>query len=196
MTRIISGLAGSLTLKVPKSGTRPTSDRVREAIFSTLEAWDALENATVLDLFAGSGALGLEAASRGAKSVLMLEKHAPTVEVIKQNTQLFKKAAARHEKKVDLKVVRGSANTFFTEQGSAVTWDLVFIDPPYDFRDESLNTLLSELEPLLNPEAVVMVERGSKSAAPVWPAGVEEIRHKRYGDTTVYWAEKTIPTHN
>lgn len=87
MTRIIAGVAGSLRLDVPRSGTRPTSDRVREAIFSTLTSWSLIEGARVLDLYAGSGALGLEAASRGARSVTLVEKHAPAARVAAKNAK-------------------------------------------------------------------------------------------------------------
>ena len=86
MTRIVSGFAGSLTLRVPKNGTRPTSDRVREAIFSALDARDAITGLRVLDLYAGSGALGLESLSRGASVVTLVEKHAAAAGVIRKNT--------------------------------------------------------------------------------------------------------------
>src|SRR5690242_15875968 len=95
MTRIIAGFAGSLTLHVPRSGTRPTSDRVREAIFSALEARDELAGAHVVDLYAGSGALGLEAASRGAAEVVLVERAKPAAEVCRRNAQAIERAAAR-----------------------------------------------------------------------------------------------------
>ncbi|MEG3034955.1 MAG: RsmD family RNA methyltransferase, partial [Aurantimicrobium sp.] len=92
MTRIIAGFAGSRELKVPKSGTRPTSDRVREAIFSALEARDVIEGARVLDLFAGSGALALEALSRGALSVSMVEKNPQAGALLRTNADLIRNA--------------------------------------------------------------------------------------------------------
>src|SRR3954453_5139092 len=93
MTRIVAGFAGSLTLQVPKSGTRPTSDRVREAIFSALDARDAIHGARVLDLYAGSGALGLEAVSRGAVSAVLVEKNAAAVQVCRRNAAALAGAA-------------------------------------------------------------------------------------------------------
>ena len=95
MTRIIAGFAGSLRLAVPPSGTRPTSDRVREAIFSALSARDAIEGARVLDLYAGSGALGLEAASRGAAEVMLVEKVKQAAELCRANTAKVLASAPR-----------------------------------------------------------------------------------------------------
>ena len=95
MTRIIAGSAGGRTLRTPPgAGTRPTSDRVREAIFSALQARDALSGARVLDLYAGSGALGLEAASRGAASVLLVESDARAVSVIRDNIAAYRHIVA------------------------------------------------------------------------------------------------------
>lgn len=98
MTRIIAGRAGSLRLEVPKAGTRPTSDRVREAVFSTLESWDLVHGIRVLDLYAGSGALGLEAASRGAASVTLVEKHPQAAQVAGRNARTVAAAFARGTK--------------------------------------------------------------------------------------------------
>ena len=95
MTRIIAGFAGSLSLQVPRSGTRPTSDRVREAIFSALEARDAIDGAAVLDLYAGSGALGLEAASRGAAEAVLVERAKPAADVCRRNADALKRRASR-----------------------------------------------------------------------------------------------------
>src|ERR1700710_2660257 len=93
MTRIIGGFAGSLTLEVPRSGTRPTSDMVREAIFSALVARDLIAGARVLDLYAGSGALGLEAASRGAASVTLVDSSAAAAAACRKNAAHILKAA-------------------------------------------------------------------------------------------------------
>ena len=111
MTRIIAGFAGSLTLAVPRSGTRPTSDRVREAIFSALEARDAIDGASVLDLYAGSGALGLEAASRGAAEVVLVEKARAAAEVCRRNADAITRAARGAGEKPRIRVaVRGVAS--------------------------------------------------------------------------------------
>ena len=100
MTRIIAGFAGSLRLAVPAFGTRPTSDRVREAIFSALSARDAIEGARVLDLYAGSGALGLEAASRGAAEVVLVEKVKQAAQLCRANTAKVLASAPRDARPV------------------------------------------------------------------------------------------------
>lgn len=181
MTRIIAGFAGSLTLAVPPKGTRPTSDRVREAIFSALEARDALHGATVLDLYAGSGALGLEAASRGAASVTLVEKNPAASAVCKRNVELIR---ARVPKGVRLTVAPVAVHSFLG--ATEASWDVVFFDPPYDLGDAELAENLAGLK--LAPGAVVLVERGSRSPEPAWPAGVTLDRRKVYGDTTLWWA--------
>jgi 16S rRNA (guanine966-N2)-methyltransferase len=181
MTRIIAGHAGSLALAVPPKGTRPTSDRVREAIFSALEARDALQGATVVDLYAGSGALGLEAASRGAASVTLVEKHPAASAVCKRNAALIQ---SRLPGSVRLTVAPVSVQSFLASTPSS--WDVVFFDPPYDLSDEELAENLAALK--LAPGAVILAERGSRSPEPAWPTGVTLDRRKVYGDTTLWWA--------
>jgi 16S rRNA (guanine966-N2)-methyltransferase len=115
MTRIIAGAAGSLRLKAPDKVSRPTSDRVREAIFSRLESLMDMEGAAVLDLFAGTGALGLEAASRGARSVWLVENHPGAASVVKANIQSVAKgthprsnSAGKHYQRCQFLVWRGT----------------------------------------------------------------------------------------
>lgn len=194
MTRIISGTASSLTIKVPKSGTRPTSDRVREAMFSTLDSWDALEGMRVLDLFAGTGALGIESASRGALEVQFVEKHPPAAAILKINVDDALKMIRKNTNEVPLmKVHRGTATGFIDELEQRPIWDLVFIDPPYDFASNHLNELLKKVAHQLRERAVVMVERSSRDSAPAWPSELEEIKTKKYGETTLWWAERVSP---
>lgn len=181
MTRIIAGYAGSLTLKVPSFGTRPTSDRVREAIFSSLEARDAIEGLRVLDLYSGSGALGLEAASRGAVHVTLVDR---TIATSKQNAALIMKQAPR-DARPEL-VTTGQPVQAFLNSARAF-WDLVFIDPPYDLGAAELEHNLASLVPRLSPDAVVVVERSARSPEPVLPEGLELERRKDYGDTALYW---------
>lgn len=188
MTRIIAGFAGSLALHVPRSGTRPTSDRVREAIFSALEARDELEGARVLDLFAGSGALGLEAASRGAAEVVLVERAKPAAEVCRRNAQALERAArgAAGVAVPRIRVAAQSAGAFLEQwAGSA---DLVFIDPPYDLAERELHTVLDLLAPRLAADATVVVERSSRSPEPVWPDGLALDRRRDYGETALWWA--------
>lgn len=185
MTRIISGFAGSLPLTVPSAGTRPTSDRVREAIFSALESRDALHDARVVDLYAGSGALGLEAASRGAASVTLVERAAPAARACRDNVaRVLRNAPADATPRI---AVAAHAVQTFLDTSSA-SWDLALIDPPYEVGDEELARALVALAPRLAPEAIILVERASKSPEPAWPEGVTLNRRRDYGDTTLWWA--------
>jgi 16S rRNA (guanine966-N2)-methyltransferase len=183
VTRIIAGFAGSLVLSVPKTGTRPTSDRVREAIFSALEARDAVEGARVADLFAGTGALGLEAVSRGAASAVLVEKASSAVQACRANAAKVLKGAATG---VTVEVAGQGVLQFLLS--SAAGWDVVFLDPPYGFGEAELGQILDALVPRLNPEAIVMVERSSRDPQPAWPSGIDLDRRKDYGDTTLWWA--------
>ncbi|MET3769517.1 16S rRNA (guanine966-N2)-methyltransferase [Marisediminicola sp. UYEF4] len=184
MTRIISGFAGSLMIAVPASDTRPTSDRVREAIFSALDARDAIRGTAVLDLYAGSGALGLEAASRGAARVTLVEKSTSAAATCRKNAAVVLKSAPR----VGAPVIQVSAQSVqvYLDAGGD-TFDLVFLDPPYDLGEGELADALAGLVPRLAPDAIVMVERSSRSAEPVLPDGLELDKRKNYGDTTLWW---------
>jgi 16S rRNA (guanine966-N2)-methyltransferase len=180
VTRIIGGRAGSLRLEVPKSGTRPTSDRVREAIFSALEVRDRVEGARVLDLYAGSGALGLEAASRGAGRVTLVDR--ATAAVMRANTARVAKAVGAA---VDVSVAGQPVHAYLA--GATGPFDTVFLDPPYELAAADLTRDLELLVPLLAPDAVVLVERSSRDPEPAWPAGLALDRRKDYGDTALYW---------
>lgn len=184
MTRIISGAAGSLTLVVPDAGTRPTSDRVREALFSALDAADLVTGARVLDLYAGSGALGLEALSRGAASVDLVEKAPRAATTAHRNAQAVAKAIGGAPA---WRVHRASAEAFL-RSGSSGGFDLVFLDPPYDVKEEELTQTLALLLPRLASDATVVIERARRSPEPSLPEGLAHTRSKRYGDTTLWWA--------
>ncbi|MDQ2661929.1 MAG: 16S rRNA (guanine(966)-N(2))-methyltransferase RsmD [Actinomycetota bacterium] len=186
MTRIIAGAAGSLSIAVPRSGTRPTSDRVREAIFSALEARDAIDGSAVLDLYAGSGALGLEAASRGAAEVVLVERAKPAAEVCRRNADAVSRALRGRPGQVRIRVAMRSVSGYL--ETAVGTFDLVFIDPPYELDEGALARDLALLTPLLSPGAVVVVERSSRSPEPAWPAGIEPERRRDYGETTLWWA--------
>jgi 16S rRNA (guanine966-N2)-methyltransferase len=185
MTRIIAGFAGSLTLATPGSGTRPTSDRVREAIFSALDARGVLDGARVLDLYAGSGALGLEAASRGASHVTLVDRVAAAVNACRKNAAVVLRQAPK-DGALRIDVSGQPVQAFLA--ASLDTWDVVFMDPPYDLGEAELLQNLESLAPRLNPDAVVMLERGTRSPEPAWPSGIELDRRKTYGDTTLWWA--------
>jgi len=181
MTRIIGGVAGSLKLAPPAKTTRPTSDRVRESIFNRLESRDILDGAKVLDLYAGTGALGLEAISRSAGEAILVESSKPAAEICRKNAEAVGKATG-----VLAKVVAQNVKTYL----AAVTskkFDLVFIDPPYDVTNHELEQNLENLQAALGKDFVVVVERSSRTAEPTWPAGYSLELRKDYGDTSVYW---------
>lgn len=186
MTRIIAGSAGSLVLRVPDRGTRPTSDRVRESLFGGLDASGILDGARVLDLYAGSGALGLEAVSRGAASVDLVEKSTAAAAVTERNARTVARAVGSSA----VRVHRSSADAFL--QSASGHFDLVFVDPPYDLDDEALAVTLALLGDVAAPGAIVIVERASRSPEPRVPALLEPLRSKRYGDTALWWFERAI----
>jgi 16S rRNA (guanine966-N2)-methyltransferase len=200
VTRIVAGFAGSLALSVPRAGTRPTSDRVREAIFSALEARGVLDGAHVLDLYAGSGALGLEAASRGAASVTLVDSGKNATEICRSNARALLQAAPPG-RSPSFDVVTSSVQAFLGRaratysgfdagvggENLAQSYDLVFADPPYDLSDADLARALLALVPLLAKDATVVVERSSRSPEPTLPDELTVARHKTYGDTSVWW---------
>lgn len=184
MTRIIAGEARGLRLDVPGSGTRPTSDRVRESLFGALESADAIADARVLDLYAGSGALGLEALSRGAATLDLVERARPAAAVVRRNIATVTKALPAATARV-----HESAVLAFLGRATG-PWDLVFTDPPYDQDDAAMNADLAALAPLLSEDAVVVIERARRSTPPdVESAGLEVFREKVYGDTAMWWAQ-------
>ena len=192
VTRIISGAAGSLTLEVPKSGTRPTSDRVREAIFSSLEAMDALDGARVLDLYAGSGALGLEAASRGASAVVLVENDAKAAMICRRNAKKVQSAiepSPSSQNRPLVEVAKSSVKSYLSTESR--DWDIIFADPPYELSEVELGEALNLAVRHAAEDSILIVERSSRSPEPTWPDGMSEIREKRYGETVVWQAVKT-----
>ncbi|BFM23221.1 16S rRNA (guanine(966)-N(2))-methyltransferase RsmD [Microbacterium sp. che218] len=182
MTRIISGRAGGTVLDVPPKGTRPTSDRVRESLFGALESAGLLDDARVADLYAGSGALGLESLSRGAASADLVELSAPAATLIRKNADRLRTAGVS----APARVHRANVTTWLT--ASVAEFDLVFLDPPYDVGDDELTRALVALAPRLSPDATVIVERAKRSPAPDWAAaGLDADRDRAYGDTTMWW---------
>ncbi|HEX8973051.1 16S rRNA (guanine(966)-N(2))-methyltransferase RsmD [Oryzihumus sp.] len=186
MTRIISGRAGGRRIQTPPgSGTRPTSDRVREALFSRLEHLDVLQDAHVLDLYAGSGALGLEAASRGAASVLLVESARAAGAVARRN------AADLGLPGVTVRVDTVERALLGGPPATAGRYDLVLADPPYDVTEDALADVLQLLvtHGWLGSDALVVVERSSRSPEPRWPAGLDAAGERRYGETKMWFAD-------
>ena len=175
MTRLIAGLAGGRRLKVPPSGVRPTGDRAREGMFNSLGTLLDLDGAAVLDLYAGSGALGLEALSRGSASVTFVESSPRVLSVLEANIAAVGIPGAR--------VLRGSVPTVVSGPAPSA-YDLVLADPPYETpTDEVLDVLRALADgSWLAPEAVVMVERSGREAAWEWPTPLYGLRERRYGE--------------
>lgn len=185
MSRIIAGEAGGLRLtSVPGTGTRPTTDRVKESLFSRLEAWGMLADARVLDLYAGSGALGCEAASRGAVSVDLVERDAKALNVARANAQMINQALGAEA----VAVHRGSVATYLAVHTGP--WDLVMADPPYPVPEHEITQFLHPLVGRLGPGAVVVVERSSRSPQPTWPEGLQALDCSKHGETTLWFAEQ------
>lgn len=184
MTRIIAGTLGGRLLAVPPKGTRPTTDRVREAIFSRLDHENQVRGAWVLDAFAGSGALGLEALSRGAKRAVFVESNPAAVAVIRANAETLGVTRATE-------VARDKVLPWLGRSSRPVdlaTFDLALVDPPYDLPGVELNATLAALIRRLTPGAAVVVEWSSRSEPPAWPRGLVQMGTKRYGETTVHYA--------
>jgi 16S rRNA (guanine966-N2)-methyltransferase len=186
VTRIIAGSSGGRTLRTPPgSGTRPTSDRVREALFSALDARDAVRGARVLDLYAGSGALGLEAASRGATSVVLVESDRRAADVISRN--------ARDLGLPGIRVARSTVGAHLAPDPAPTdAADLVLVDPPYDLDETALGAVLDRLRAgWLAPGGLLVVERSTRSPEPTWPDGIQRAtKPKRYGETTIWYATR------
>lgn len=159
-------------------------------MFSALESWGFTVDTRVLDLYAGSGALGLEAASRGAASVELVERHAPTVRVIEANIRAVQKAL---QGSCVIRAHKQSAKSYLANY-SGDSFDVVFVDPPYDFSNADVVADLAALTPHLVDDAVVVVERDTRSGEPEWPAGLELVRTKKYGETTLWWLEPSPTT--
>lgn len=184
MTRIISGTFGGRTIDTPPgSDTRPTTERVREALFSALQARDLIAGSRVLDLYAGSGALGLEAASRGAADVTFVERDRRAAAVIRANISSLGAASCR--------VVTADVATYVSRgpaPGSTDRVELALLDPPYDIPDDDLAGVLAALTALMSGAGTVVVERTIRAAEPRWPDGWTRTDERRYGETVLWWA--------
>lgn len=190
MSRIIAGAAGGTPLaSVPGSLTRPTTDRVKEALFSRLDAFNVISGARVLDLYAGSGSLGVEGGSRGAGTVDLVEFDAKASGVCQRNADLVNGVMGR---KV-VTVHRSRVESFLERASLDDSWDLVFLDPPYPLDEPALAAVLAKLNAHLAPAAVVVVERSSRSPEPEWPEGMERFAEKKYGETRLWFAEPSVP---
>jgi 16S rRNA (guanine966-N2)-methyltransferase len=175
MTRLIAGQAGGRRLKVPRTGVRPTGDRAREALFNSLTHLTDLHGAAVLDLYAGSGALGLEALSRGAATVVFVESSPGVLPVLKDNLATVGIPGGR--------VVAGSVPTVVAGPPPA-RFDLVLADPPYATPAGDVHEVLERLVTgeWLAPGAILVVERPSRERDWEWPTPLVGLRDRRYGE--------------
>ncbi len=179
MTRIIAGNLRGRAIKVPDAVTRPTTSRVREAVLSSVQhAVSGFDDLRVLDLYAGSGAFGIEAMSRGAHEAVFVEKDRKAADVIKSNLAELKIARAT--------VTAQDVSVFLGTPTGVGAFDVVFSDAPYDVEDSAIDAQLTHLvtHGFLNDGAVVLIERGKNSAI-TWPAEFSDHKSRRYGDTLV-----------
>ncbi|MFG3253492.1 16S rRNA (guanine(966)-N(2))-methyltransferase RsmD [Streptomyces sp. NPDC048172] len=195
MTRVIAGAAGGRRLAVPPgNGTRPTSDRAREGLFSSWESqlggahgWQGLR---VMDLYAGSGSVGLEALSRGAAHVLLADAEPRAVRTLKENVRALGLPGAE--------VRAGRAEQIVAGEPPAEPYGLVFLDPPYAVLDDDLREILLTLRARgwLTDDALATVERRTRGGDFRWPEGFEGLRSRRYGEGTLWYgraAEREDP---
>ena len=184
MARVIAGEAGGRRLAVPDGReTRPTSDRAREGLFATVASIvGPLTGTRVLDLYAGSGAVGLEALSRGASRVLLVESGARATAVIRQNIETIGLPGATL---IADRVERVLAR----ERPGSGRYDVAFADPPYAMPDAEISRVLSLLadEGWLAPDALVIVERATRSGPVRWPDGFVPDRARKYGEATFWY---------
>ena len=184
--RIIAGVAKGRNLASVQGAIRPTSDRAREALFSTLQSeFGDFENLKFLDLFAGSAAVGLEALSRGASLVHAVEKDEAAQKTIRANQEILEKAKPAGK----FHLYAMSAQKFLAN--TSEQYDIIFVDPPYEFSDQAVHELLDLIlkNNFIKIGGVIVVERATKGSHLKWPAPLKELRSKEYGVATLYYGE-------
>lgn len=180
--RIVAGAAKGRRLAVPAGGTRPTSDRAREALFNSLGTELDLDGARALDLFAGTGAVGLEALSRGAAEAVLVESGRDALAVLRRNVATVGLPGA---------VVVARPVAGYLAGPAPAAFDFVFADPPYALGEPELTATLARLaDGWLAPEAVVVVERDARGVAPTWPDCVTPLRERRYGAGVLWYGRR------
>jgi 16S rRNA (guanine966-N2)-methyltransferase len=187
MTRIVSGAAKGRRLEVPSQGTRPTSDRAREALFNSLAALLELDGERVLDLFAGSGAVGLEALSRGAAAAVLVESDRRAADVVARNVETVGRPGAT--------VVRRPVLTYLaTDAAPGGPFGFVFADPPYALAEDQVAAVLAALgrPGWLADDGIVVIERGARGPAPQWPDVIEPLMERRYGEGVLWYGRRAM----
>ena len=183
--RIIAGVAKGRNLGTVAQATRPTSDRAREGLFSSLSSeFGTFEGLRVLDLFAGSGAIGLESLSRGATLVHVVEKDEQALKTIEANHDLVKKSNPAGK----LQIFGMSVERFLNDQPRE-KYHLVYIDPPYEFSNQGVEDILSKLhdDNFLSSDAFIAVERNTRMDQFVWPDAFIPARERNYGQASIYY---------
>ena len=192
--RIISGMGKGRNLLSPHGGTRPTSDRAREALFSTLESeFGSLADLYFLDLFCGSAAVATEALSRGAAVVHAVDNNEKATEIARQNLALLENIPGIGSSAVFTMSAGKYLDTNSNRATNNIQFDIVYFDPPYELPNGELEKLIRELNEnaLIKKSAVIAVERGSKSKPLDWPSGFKALKERNYGAATIYYAEYT-----
>ncbi|AEV88204.1 methyltransferase [Actinoplanes sp. SE50] len=187
MTRIIAGDHGGRRLQTLSGAqTRPTSDRVREAFFSALDTMTDLSGARFADLYAGSGAVGLEALSRGAEHVLLVESDSKAARVVRDNVVALKVGPAA-------RLVTGKVLQVLADRPDGGPYDVVFADPPYAVGNDEMDTVQRALLAggWLAPDAVVVFERSTRTEPLSWVDGLTGDRTRRYGETTLWYGRRS-----
>jgi len=187
--RIIAGRAKGRNIDAVASATRPTSDRAREALFSTLASeFGDFEGLHVLDLYAGTGAIALEALSRGASVVHAVEKDEPAAQAIEKNYENIKSAQCPGM----FHLYTMGVNRFLQDKAQ-LQYHFVYVDPPYDLDDlDVIETLIQLVSgDFIHPQALIAVERNSRVREISWPDGLEQVREKNYGQATIFYGSPT-----
>lgn len=183
--RIIAGVAKGRNLGTVAQATRPTSDRAREGLFSSLSSeFGTFEGLRVLDLFAGSGAIGLESLSRGATLVHVVEKDEQAIKTIEANYELVKKSNPTGK----FQIFGMSVERFLNDQPRE-KYHLVYIDPPYEFSNQGVEDILSKLhdDNFLSSDAFIAVERNTRLDQFIWPDAFTPARERNYGQASIYY---------
>lgn len=188
MTRIIAGAAGGRRINAPDGRTtRPTSDRTREALFSSVQSdLGTLDGIRVMDLYAGSGAIGLEALSRGASHALLVEADRKAAQVVRGNVSTLRLPGAH--------LIADRVERVLARGNNDAPYDLVVADPPYPVTEEEIAGVLADLvdHDWLAEDAIVVMERSKRSPEPTWPKGLGSDRSRKYGEAILWYARRVL----
>ncbi len=181
--RIIAGSSKGKTLFSPTGKTRPTSDRAREGLFSSLDSeFGSMSELNFLDLFSGSGAVGVEALSRGAANVYSVEDHSPTAGIAAKNFELVSNPSGKFT------VITSTAERFVANPHQ-ISFDIIFMDPPYDLANSEIENILTEINSnnLLKRNGIIAIERETKKAQFAWPEPFIEEKVRSYGQGSIFY---------